>query len=143
MWSLPAESRWRPTAQVRAAGLERGVHVGDLALDQLEFADRLPNCLRSWIYGTTASRHAAMMPVGRPTAPRVRSRSAHQHLHAAVELAEDVFFRHFDVLEHQLARVRAAHAELVELCATEKPFMPFSTMNAVMPRELASTSVFA
>jgi len=32
---------------------------------------------------------------------------------------------------------------LSSFCATEKPFMPFSTMNAVMPRAPSSGSVFA
>ena len=48
--------------------------------------------------------------------------AAHQHAHAAVELAEDVFFRHFDAVEEQLAGVGAAHAELVELVAAAEAF---------------------
>ena len=40
---------------------------------------------------------------------------AHQHPHAAAHLAQHVLRRHLAVLEDQLAGVRAAHAELVEL----------------------------
>ncbi|MNO77088.1 hypothetical protein D3C76_681860 [compost metagenome] len=48
--------------------------------------------------------------------------AAHQHLNAAVQFAEDVLFRHFDVVEEQLAGVRAAHAQLVELVAAAETF---------------------
>ena len=41
--------------------------------------------------------------------------AAHQHLDAVVDLAEHVLGRDLAVLEHQLAGVGAAHAELVEL----------------------------
>ncbi len=41
--------------------------------------------------------------------------AAHQHAHAGALGAEDVLLRHFAVLEHQLAGVGAAHAQLVQL----------------------------
>jgi hypothetical protein len=41
--------------------------------------------------------------------------ATHQHLGAHVEAAQNVFSRHFHVLEHQLASVAAAHAQFVEL----------------------------
>ena len=45
---------------------------------------------------------------------------AHQHVHALVEAAEHVLLRHLAVLEDELAGVRAAHAELVELLRGEE-----------------------
>jgi hypothetical protein len=41
--------------------------------------------------------------------------AGHQHVDAAADLAQHVFFRHFAIVEHQLAGVGTAHAELVEL----------------------------
>ena len=41
--------------------------------------------------------------------------AAHQHVDALADLAQHVLGRHLAVLEHQLARVGAAHAQLVEL----------------------------
>ena len=41
--------------------------------------------------------------------------AAHQHVHAVADAAEHVLRRHLAILEHQLAGVGAAHAELVEL----------------------------
>src|SRR6185312_2858154 len=46
--------------------------------------------------------------------------AAHQHSYATVQLAENVLFRYFDVFEHQLTRMRATHAELVELLRNRK-----------------------
>jgi hypothetical protein len=42
-------------------------------------------------------------------------KAAHQHLHAASRLVQDVLERHTAIVEEELAGVRAAHAELVEL----------------------------
>jgi hypothetical protein len=103
-----------------------------------------PNCLRSWMYGTTLSITACMMPIGPAGEHRALVvEPAHQHLRAAVQRAEHVLGRHLDVLEHQLAGVAAAHAELVELLRDRKPFMPFSIRNAVTPRAPSCGSVFA
>ena len=41
--------------------------------------------------------------------------AGHQHVDALADGTEHVLFRHFAVLEHEFARVGAAHAELVEL----------------------------
>ncbi|MNT71760.1 hypothetical protein D3C72_2102840 [compost metagenome] len=41
--------------------------------------------------------------------------AAHQHLDAAVDLAQHVFLGDLAVLEHQFAGVAAAHAQLVQL----------------------------
>ena len=43
------------------------------------------------------------------------SRPAHQHAHAFVDFADAVRIGNLAVVEHELAGVRAAHAELVEL----------------------------
>ena len=40
--------------------------------------------------------------------------AAHQHRYAAADRADDVLFRHFASVEHELAGVRAAHPQLVE-----------------------------
>ena len=47
--------------------------------------------------------------------------TGHQDLHAPADLAEHVFLRHLAILEHEFARVRAAHAELVELLGGGEP----------------------
>ena len=52
-------------------------------------------------------------PAGQHRALVVEAR--HQHVDAAADLAEHVLFRHLAILEHQLAGIGAAHAELVEL----------------------------
>lgn len=41
--------------------------------------------------------------------------TTHQDIDTFVETTENVLFRHFTVLKHEFASVRAAHAELVEL----------------------------
>jgi hypothetical protein len=52
--------------QVGAAGVELGVHVGDLALDQLELADALAELLAVVDVGHDQVHAACMMPVGPP-----------------------------------------------------------------------------
>jgi hypothetical protein len=85
-----------------------------------------------------------MMPRARGQHGALVVQAAHQHLGAHVQAAQDVLGRHLDVLEHQLAGVAAAHAQLVELLRdAEKPFMPFSIRKAVTPRAPISGSVLA
>ena len=60
-----------------------------------------------------AGGHDAERPRGEHRALVVEA--AHQHVDAAALGAEDVLRRHLAVLEHELAGVRPAHAELVEL----------------------------
>jgi hypothetical protein len=101
---------------VGARGLQDGVHVGDLALDQLELADALAELLAVVDVGHHVVHHRlhdADGAGGQHGALVVEA--AHQHLGAAVQAAQHVGRRHFDVLEHQLAGVAAAHAQLVEL----------------------------
>jgi hypothetical protein len=99
-----------------AAGLQHGVHVGQLALDELELADALAELLAVVDVGHHVVHHRlhdADGPGGQHRAFVVQP--AHQHLGAAVDRAQHVVGRHLDVLEHQLAGVAAAHAQLVEL----------------------------
>src|SRR5690606_29492832 len=92
--------------QVRAACLLGGVHVGDLALDQLEFTDALAELLavvdirndhvhrRLHQAQWTAAEHRALVV-----------EAAHQHLDAFADAAKHVLFRHLDILKHQFAGV--------------------------------------
>src|SRR5690606_6047740 len=48
--------------------------------------------------------------------------AAHQDLRAFAFLVQDVLRRNFAVLEHQLAGIRPAHAELVELLRAGETF---------------------
>ena len=75
-----------------------------------------PNCCRSCTYGqhdVHAGVHDAERAAGEHGALVVEP--AHEHVDALALLGEHVFLRHRAVLEHELAGVRAAHAELVEL----------------------------
>ncbi len=63
-------------------------------------------------YRVHAREHDAGRPGGEHRALEIEP--AHQHRGAAVFFAEQVCFRHLDVVEHQFAGIRAAHAELVE-----------------------------
>jgi len=102
--------------QVRAACLLGGVHVGDLALDQLEFADALAELLAVVDVGNNdvhRSLHQAQRAPAEYCAFVVEA--THQYLDAFADAAKHVFFRHLDILKHQFASVRATHAELVEL----------------------------
>ena len=68
--------------------------------------------------------HACLHDPGRATGKHhaLVVQAAHQHFHAAIEHAEDVFFGHLDVVEKQLAGVGAAHAQLVEFIAAAEAF---------------------
>ena len=61
--------------------------------------------------------------------------SAHQDLRAVALFVQQVRRGHLAVVEHELARIRAAHAELVELLRSRRILAcRVSTMKAVMPR---------
>src|SRR5437773_1866901 len=86
--------------------LQHGVHVADLALDQLELADALAELLAVVDVGHDVVHHRlhdAHRPGREHRALVVEP--AHQYLRAAVQGAEHVRSRHFDVVEHQLAGV--------------------------------------
>src|SRR5258706_913229 len=91
---------------VRAARREGGVHVGELALHQLEFAVRLAAVLSLRQVGPPhagARGHDAERPAGQHGALVVEP--GHQHLHAFALFAKDVCRRHFAIAEYQLAGV--------------------------------------
>ena len=100
----------------RASGLQHGVHVSKLALNELKLANALAELLALVDVGNDVVHHRlhdAQRPAGQHRALVVQP--AHQHLGALVQAAEHIGQRHFNVVKHQLARVAAAHAELVEL----------------------------
>ena len=74
-------------------------------------------------HGVEAGRHDAERPAGEHRALVVEAR--HQHLDAPAFPAEDVLRRHFAIAKYQLAGIRSAHAELVELLRGRKPFHAF------------------
>src|SRR5690606_11705026 len=107
------------------AGLHGGVHVGHLALNELEFADGLPELLAVVDVGHDHVHHGlhdAQGAAGQHGALVIQP--AHEHLDAAVHFAQHVFFRDLAVLEDQLTRVAAAHAQLVELLRHGKALEP-------------------
>ncbi|EGJ32872.1 hypothetical protein LYNGBM3L_74290 [Moorena producens 3L] len=48
--------------------------------------------------------------------------TAHQDLGALAKFADQILFRHDAVFEHQFARIRPAHAKLVELLGGREAF---------------------
>src|SRR5579864_8428509 len=101
---------------VGAARVHRRVHVGELALHELEFADRLaelPALVDVRQHRVEARGHDAERSAGEHDALVVEA--AHQHAHTAPCLAEHIVGGHLAIVEHELAGVRAAHPELVEL----------------------------
>ena len=101
---------------VGAARVHRRVHVGDLALHELEFADglaELPSLVHVGHDAVHARGHDAERTAREHHALVVEA--GHQHPHAPAFLAEDVLVGDFAAVEHELAGARAAHAQLVEL----------------------------
>src|SRR5205823_3406496 len=113
---LAAIQRLADGVHISAACGERRVHVGELALHQLEFADRLAELLalvHVRDHDVEARCHDAKRAAGEDRALVIES--GHQHFHAVAFAAKDVLGGHLAVAKHELAGVRAAHAELVEL----------------------------
>src|SRR5471030_88658 len=101
---------------VGAAGVHGGVHVGELALHQLEFADGLAELLafvHIWNDHVHARGHDAQRSAGEHCTLVIEA--AHQHIHSVAHAADYVVLRHFALAEHQFTGVGAAHAELVQL----------------------------
>src|SRR6266849_13974 len=129
---------------VGAARVERRVHVGEFSLHQLEFPDRLAELLALVNVGhddVHARLHDAERPAREHGAFVVQAR--HQHVYAAARLREDIFLRHFAVLEHELASVGAAHAQLVELLSGGKsPEAFFDDESAAAVRDESVPAIF-
>ena len=51
--------------------------------------------------------------------------TGHQHVDAAIDLAQHILFRHFAIIEHQLSGVGAAHPKLVEFLRGGKSLHAF------------------
>ena len=103
---------------VSASRLPGRIHVGHLALHQLEFADcpaELLALMQEGHDGIHARRHDAEWPTTQDSAFVIEA--GHQHRGAFANAAQNVFFRYFAVVEKQRKSVGAAHAELVEVAA--------------------------
>ena len=110
----------------RAAGLQHGVHVRHLALNQLKLTNALPKLLAVMDVGHNAVHHRlhdADGPGGQHGAFIVQA--THEHLGALVQAAQDIFRGHLHVFEHQLAGVATPHAQLVKLLRNRKAFHAF------------------
>ena len=105
----------------RTPCLQHGIHVGDLALDELELANALSKLLavmgvRNHVVHDRL--HDAQRPARQHGALIVQA--AHQHLGAHIQAAQNILCRHFDILEHEFARMAAAHSEFVEFLRDRK-----------------------
>src|SRR5258706_2570475 len=112
----PVVERLRGAIAESARGLQPGVHVGELALHQLEGADRLSELL-ALVHVRQHEVHRGLHDAERPAGEHgaLGVEPFHQHARAAVHFAQHVLRGDLAVLEHELAGVGAAHAELVEL----------------------------
>ena len=96
----------RHGVDVGPAGVQRHIHVGELALHQLEGADRLAELLALVDVGqhhVEAGLHDSEGP-GREHRSLVIE-PGHQHPHPAVHRPEHILLRHLAVLEHEFAGV--------------------------------------
>ena len=112
----PAVTIGRHGIQVGARSAQRGVHIGNFALHQLEFTDAAAELFALVNIGfndVEAVLHDAHRPGGQHGALVVQAR--HQYPHTAVFPPQDIFRRHPAILENQFAGIGAAHAQLVEL----------------------------
>ena len=115
---LAAIARLRYRIHIRLGGIHRGVHIGKLALHELELADRLTELL-SLVHVRHHRVHAGLHDSQRSSREHraLVIETAHQHTHTVIDAAQHVVLRNLAVGEHQFAGVRPAHAELVEfLC---------------------------
>src|SRR6266852_5134940 len=99
-----------------ARGLQLRVHVGNLALHELEGADRLPELL-ALVHVRQHQVHRRLHDAERAPGEHgaLGVEALHEHGRSGVRLPEHVLPGDLAILEHELARVGAAHAELVEL----------------------------
>jgi hypothetical protein len=104
-------------------GAEFGVHVSELALDQLVVCDRCAELFA--LVGVREddverSLHEAERACGEDEALEIET--FHEDADAAVQVSQHVFFGHEDVVEDEFACVGAAHAELVEFLGDAEAF---------------------
>lgn len=102
--------------------LQLGVHVGKLALDQLVVSNRGTKLLALVGEGqgnVERGLHDAQGPGREDQALQVEA--LHEDAHAAVDAAHDVVLGDEDVVKHELSRVAAAHAHLVQLPGAAEP----------------------
>ena len=111
---------------IGASGLPGRIHVGNLALHQLEFADRLAELL-AFVQEGDDDIHAAGHDAERAAAKHGAFviEAGHQHFRAVADATQHIFFRHFAVVEEQGEGVRAAHAQLVEMGAVGEALHAF------------------
>src|SRR5208337_1544578 len=101
---------------VSARRIERHIHIGNLRLHELERADGLAELFAF----VDVRQHE--IERGLHDAKRTRRQhsaliieAGHKHVYAAANAADHVLFWHLAILEDELGRVGAAHAELVKL----------------------------
>src|SRR5258706_2447653 len=99
-----------------ARGLQLRVHVGDLALHELEGADGLAE-LFALVHVGEDHVHRRLHDAERSAREHAALgiEAAHQHARSAVHFAEHVLGGNLAILEHELASGRAAHAQPVQL----------------------------
>src|ERR1051326_708007 len=103
--------------------IQSRVHIRELTLHQFERADRLAELLalaHVRQHEIECSLHDAERTGGEHNALIIQTR--HQNGHALIHAAEHAIFRHFAILQDELAGIGAAHAELVELLRGRKSF---------------------
>ena len=118
----PRSQALRHRVHVGPAGVQGRVHVGELALDELELADRaveLAAFVHVGDHHVEARLHEAEGPRREHEALVVEA--AHEHPRPLPDPAEHVLRRHLAVVEDELAGVRAPHPELVELLRGREP----------------------
>src|SRR5579875_3966769 len=103
---------------IGAARVECCIHVGELALHELELPNRMSELLAPAYIGQAkieTGLHDAERPRRENNPLIIKTR--HQNLDAMIHLAQHVFFWHFAIFEHKFAGGGAAHAKLVQLLA--------------------------
>ena len=96
--------------------MQHGVHIRNLALDELELTNALAKLFAVMDIGDDVVHHR-LHDAQRTTAQHRTFivEATHQHFGAVVQTAQDMVLGHFNVMKHQFACVAATHAQLVEL----------------------------
>src|SRR3974390_1920881 len=123
---LPAIAGSRHGIHVGPRRRQRDIHVGKLALHQLEGPDRLAELLAVVKIGDEDVQAALHDADGaRRKNGALVIEPAHQDAHALAFAAEHILRGHFAILKEELCRIGAAHAELVELLRRAKSLEAF------------------